>query len=78
MKDGFMIIIGIVLINYFILLYEKQGQGKGWRIYFGLLGIILIGAISLPIGLLLLIPITLNNLLWNTKRLRGYKNNGDT
>ncbi len=69
MKNTFLIIFGVVLLNFFLLSYEFQGTGRGWRLYGALAVILIISAVSLPIGIVLLIPITAYNLLWNTTRL---------
>ncbi|MBT9131426.1 MAG: hypothetical protein DDT41_01732 [candidate division WS2 bacterium] len=71
MKFTFHVAVGLVLLNFFIVWWEFQNQGKGWRLYYALAVILLISTISLPIGLLLLIPITGYNLLMNTTRLLG-------
>ncbi len=69
MRNAFLTILGVVIINFFIVTYEFEGTGKGWKIYASLAFILLVSAISLPIGILLLIPITGYNILVNTGRL---------
>ena len=71
MKDGISIIIGVVILNLIILLYEKQGLGLGWRIYGGLVGVLILSTIFLPLGFMLLLPITAYNLIVNTTRFQN-------
>lgn len=71
MKDGISIIIGVVILNLIILLYEKQGLGLGWRIYGGLVAVLILSTIFLPLGFMLLLPITGYNLIVNTTRFQN-------
>ena len=66
-QDGW--IIGAVLANMAIVLYEHSGSGSGWRIYIALVAILLLAAISRTFAILILIPLTGYNLLVNTTRL---------
>lgn len=69
MKLTFSLILGLIAINALILIYERGETFAGWKLYMGLAGLTLLSAISLPFGLMLLIPITGYNLLVNTGRL---------
>lgn len=71
MRITFLLILGIIIINVIIIWYEKQDIAAGWRLYLAFAGLTILSAISLPFGLMLLIPITGYNLLINTKRIRG-------
>ncbi|MBT9145240.1 MAG: hypothetical protein DDT42_01110 [candidate division WS2 bacterium] len=73
MKNAFLTVLAVVILNFFIVSYEFQGSGRGWKLYASLAFILLLSAIALPIGIVLLIPITGYNLLVNTKRLFGFK-----
>lgn len=70
MKTTFSMLVGLIIINGLILWYEQNETFRGWRLYFGLAGLTLLSALSLPLGLMLLIPITGYNLLMNTGRLQ--------
>ena len=80
MKAAFSVLLSLIIINGIIVWYEQAEQFSGWRLYFGLAGLTLLSALSLPIGLMLLIPITGYNLLVNTTRIRqkigGNQNGG--
>lgn len=64
------IIIGLVLLNLFLVIYEFR-QERGWRPYFAYLVILIIAVIFPPLSLMVLIPLTAWNLLFNTNRLRN-------
>jgi len=69
MRLTFSLLLGLIVINGLILYYERQGLGMGWRIYMGLVALALMAAISVPFTFALLLPITVYNLLVNTRRL---------
>lgn len=69
----FTTILGLIIINALLIWYEKMDTLDMWKWYMGFCGLALISAIFVPLGLMLLIPITAYNLLLNTNRLRGLK-----
>jgi len=82
MNNTFSWVIGVIVINAILIWYEGAEHFQGWRLYLGVAGMILITAISLPLAIMLIIPITGYNLLTNTTRLqhqilgRNEQNNG--
>jgi len=68
-------ILGMAAANMAIVYYEHRGA-LGWLPYLGILGMLVVALIFRPLAYALFIPITGINLLINTKRIRGLKEDG--
>lgn len=63
-------VVGLIMLNALMLFIERVPRMKGWRLYIAVMLLCALSVLSPIFVFLLLIPITMINLFWNTNRLR--------
>jgi len=69
MKANFITAVGLIVLNMIILIIERPAGFEGWRLYGAMAAMLLISSISPIVGIALLLPITLLNVLFNTTKI---------